>query len=137
MRVPGFETEPPCCTSSTAAAGSDGSLVRAKKRRDWQRLPLLIGLAKEERAMTTMNISLPEGMKALIEAQMAQEGFASASEYLRSLIRDAQKRRAKQALEAKFREALESGPATPMTPEDWSALRREAVDGLAGETIRP
>jgi len=87
--------------------------------------------------MTTMNISLPEGMKALIEAQMAQEGFASASEYLRSLIRDAQKRRAKQALEAKFREALESGPATPMTPEDWSALRREAVDGLAGETIRP
>ncbi len=87
--------------------------------------------------MTTMNISLPDEMKAFIEAQMAQEGFASASEYLRALIREAQKRRAKQALEAKFREALESGPATPMTTEDWAALRREAVDGLAGETIRP
>ena len=87
--------------------------------------------------MTTMNISLPEEMKAFIEAQMAQEGYASASEYLRFLIREAQRRRAKQELEAKFREALESGPATPMTKEDWAALRREAIEGLAGETIRP
>ena len=87
--------------------------------------------------MTTMNISLPEEMKAFIEAEMAQEGYASASEYLRSLIREAQKRRAKQELEAKFREALESGPATPMTKADWAALRREALEGLDGETIRP
>jgi antitoxin ParD1/3/4 len=87
--------------------------------------------------MTTMNISLPDEMKAFIEGQMAAEGFASASEYLRTLIREAQKRRAKQALEEKFREALESGPATPMTKEDWAALRREALEGLAGETIRP
>lgn len=78
--------------------------------------------------MTTMNISLPEEMKAFIEAEMAQEGYASASEYLRSLIREAQKRRAKQELEAKFREALESGPATPMTREDWDELRRKALE---------
>jgi antitoxin ParD1/3/4 len=84
-----------------------------------------------------MNISLPEEMKAFIEAQMAQEGYASASEYLRTLIREEQKRRAKQELEAKFREAVESGPATAMTKEDWVALRQEALDGLAGETIRP
>ena len=63
-------------------------------------------------------------MKAFIEAQMATEGYASASEYLRTLIREAQKRQAKQALEAKFREALESGPATPMTREDWDELHR-------------
>jgi len=74
--------------------------------------------------MTTMNISLPDEMKAFVEGQMAQEGYASASEYLRALIREAQKRRAKQALEAKFREALESGPATPMTPDDWQQLER-------------
>ena len=40
--------------------------------------------------MTTMNISVPEEMKAFVEAQMTQEGYASASEYLRALIRDAQ-----------------------------------------------
>jgi antitoxin ParD1/3/4 len=74
--------------------------------------------------MTTMNISVPDEMKAFVEAQMSQEGYASASEYLRALIRDAQKRQAKQTLEAKFREALESGPATPMTPDDWQQLER-------------
>ena len=42
--------------------------------------------------MTTMNISLPEDMKAFVEAQMTQEGYATASEYLRTLIREAQKR---------------------------------------------
>jgi antitoxin ParD1/3/4 len=84
-----------------------------------------------------MNISLPDEMKAFVEEQIAVEGYASASEYLRALIREAQKRRAKQALEERFREALESGPATPMTKEDWAALRREAMEGLAGEKIRP
>jgi antitoxin ParD1/3/4 len=94
-------------------------------------------VVQEVHAMTTMNISLPDEMKAFVETEMTQEGYASASEYLRALIRDAQKRKAKQALEAKFREAMESGPATPMTHDDWVALRAEAVEGLAGETIRP
>ena len=87
--------------------------------------------------MTTMNISLPDKMKAFIEAQMARDGFASASEYLRTLIRDAQKSRVKQELEIKFREALESGPATLMTKKDWVALRQEAMEGLTGESICP
>lgn len=87
--------------------------------------------------MTTMNISLPDEMKAFVESQMATEGYASASEYLRALIRDAQKRRAKQELEAKFREALESGPATPMTREDWDSIEQEALDRWTGEQARP
>lgn len=74
--------------------------------------------------MTSMNISLSEEMKEFIEAQMTAEGYASASEYLRSLIREAQRRRAKQELEARLREALESGPATPMTRDDWNELER-------------
>ena len=59
--------------------------------------------------MTTMNISLPDEMKAFVETQMAKEGYASASEYLRALIREAQKRRAKQELEAKLLDGLQ-GP---------------------------
>lgn len=86
--------------------------------------------------MTTMNISLPEEMKAFIEAQMAQGGYASASEYLRSLIREDQKRRARQELEAKLLEGVQ-GPAVEMTREDWESIRREARDGLSGEAVRP
>jgi antitoxin ParD1/3/4 len=75
--------------------------------------------------MTTMNISLPEEMKAFIESQMAEEGYASASEYLRALIREMQKRKAKQALEAKLLEGLQS-PAVEMTREDWDSIEQEA-----------
>lgn len=74
--------------------------------------------------MTTLNISLPDEMRAFIEAEVARGGYASASEYLRAVIREVQRRQAKQALEAKLREALTSGPATPMTREDWDTLER-------------
>ena len=66
---------------------------------------------------------------------MAHEGYASASEYLRALIREAQKRQAKRELEAKFMEGLE-GPATEMTREDWVALRAEALESLRGAATR-
>ena len=86
--------------------------------------------------MATMNISLPDEMKVFVEAQMAQGGYASASEYLRALIRDAQKRRAKQELEARLLEGLQ-GPTVKMTRKDWDSIERAAREGLAGETIRP
>jgi antitoxin ParD1/3/4 len=86
--------------------------------------------------MTTMNISLPDEMKEFVEAQMAQEGYASASEYLRALIRDAQKRRARQELEVKLLEGLQ-GPTAKLTRKEWESIEREARDGLTGEKIRP
>jgi antitoxin ParD1/3/4 len=86
--------------------------------------------------MTTMNISLPDEMKAFVESQMAQDGYASASEYLRALIRDDQKRRAKQALERKLLEGLQ-GPAVPLDRKEWDSILQEAHDGLAGEDTRP
>lgn len=87
--------------------------------------------------MTTMNISLPDDVKDFVEAQIASEGYASADEYLLGLIRDAQKRQAKRALEAKFREAIESGPATPMTREDWEMLERRVWERHSREHPQP
>lgn len=86
--------------------------------------------------MTTMNISLPDEMKVFVEAQMAHEGYASASEYVRALIREAQRRQAKRDLDAKLLEGLQ-GPAVVMDRDDWDSMKREAMEGLAGETIRP
>ena len=87
--------------------------------------------------MSTMTLSMPDDMRAFVEKRVPDEGFASVSDYLHHLVREAQKRQAKQVLEAKFREALESGPAMPMTSQDWVALRQEAIEGLAGVAIRP
>ena len=83
--------------------------------------------------MASMDISLPDEMMTFVETQAAQEGFGSVSEYLCALIRDLQKRQAKRNLEAKLREAIESGPAEPMTREDWDSIEREALDRWARE----
>jgi len=42
--------------------------------------------------MSTMNISLPDGLKAFIDEQVASRGFGTSSEYLRELIRKDQDR---------------------------------------------
>jgi antitoxin ParD1/3/4 len=80
-----------------------------------------------------MNVSLPDEMKAFVEAQAAKEGFGTVSEYLRAIIRELQKREAKQNLESKLHEALMSGPAEPMTREDWSELERRVWDRQRNE----
>jgi antitoxin ParD1/3/4 len=84
--------------------------------------------------MTTMNVSLPDNMKAFIEEQVSREGYASASEYFRNLIREAQRRKAKQELEAKLAEGLQS-TSKKMMRKDWQSLEQEALEGLASESI--
>lgn len=77
--------------------------------------------------MATMNISLPDPMKEFVEAQAQKEGFGTVSEYLRSIIREVQKREAKQALEGKLNEGLQSDLAAPLTPSEWDAIEREGL----------
>jgi antitoxin ParD1/3/4 len=74
--------------------------------------------------MTTMNISLPDSMRAYIEQKVAQGGYSTASEYIRQLVRDDQTRATQQRLEALLMEGIESGPSREMTAEDWEELRR-------------
>ena len=40
--------------------------------------------------MTTLNISLPEPMRAYVDQQVAQGGYSTASEYIRQLVREDQ-----------------------------------------------
>ena len=80
--------------------------------------------------MTTMNISLPETLKAFVDDQVRQGGYSSVSEYVRELVRAAQKRQAKEALELKLLEALEE-PAEEVTPKYLETLRREAHGRVA------
>lgn len=86
--------------------------------------------------MATLDVSLPDDMMAFVEELAAREGFPSAAEHLCSVSRDVQKRQGEQALEAKLREALESGPAESMTREDWDDLEREALQRLERERRR-
>jgi antitoxin ParD1/3/4 len=73
--------------------------------------------------MTSLNISLPEPLRDFVNAQVAKGNYGTASEYLRELIRDAQRREAERELEAKLLEGLRS-EAREMTADDWAELRR-------------
>lgn len=86
--------------------------------------------------MKTMSISPPDEAMAFVESQMAREGRASATEYLLTLVREDQRRKAKRELDEKLLEGLE-GPSIEMTREDWDAFRAEALEGLRGEDVRP
>lgn len=60
-------------------------------------------------ATTTMNVSLPESMKAFIDERLAGGSYGTASEYVRELIRADQKQREEQKLEKLLLERLQSG----------------------------
>lgn len=73
--------------------------------------------------MATMNISLPDAMKAFVDQQIEKSGYSSSSEYMRDLIRQDQIRQAEQQLAALIREGLDSGPGVPVDAGYWSGKR--------------
>jgi antitoxin ParD1/3/4 len=81
-------------------------------------------LGMSSNAMETMNIALPKAMKVFVQTQVEHRGYSSASEYIRELIRADQDERAWNALEAEILKGLQSGKATPMTRDDWKAIRQ-------------
>jgi antitoxin ParD1/3/4 len=70
-----------------------------------------------------MNISVPEPMRAWVEAQIKRGRFGNASEYFRELIRRDQERLAQERLEQLLLEGMDSGPTSPLTKKDWAEIR--------------
>lgn len=73
--------------------------------------------------MTTVTISMPESLKGFLEREVAEKGYGNTSEYIRELLRGAQKRAADERLEALLLEGLDSGPGREWTPEYRAELR--------------
>ncbi len=74
--------------------------------------------------MSTMNISLPDGLKAFVDERVKKDGYSTSSEYVRELIRADQIRRAERELACLLREGLESGEGIPVTRAYWAKKRR-------------
>jgi len=77
--------------------------------------------------MTTLNISLPEPMRAYVAQQVAQGGYSTASEYIRQLVRQDQKRAARERLEFLLMEGVESGPPIEVTDQYWTEKRAKLL----------
>ena len=78
--------------------------------------------------MATMNISLPDPMKAWVEAQSADGRYANSSDYVRDLIRREQIKAEKVAnIERLIEEAFASGVSDMTIDEIFAEARTEAL----------
>ncbi|MEM1391368.1 MAG: type II toxin-antitoxin system ParD family antitoxin [Pseudomonadota bacterium] len=80
--------------------------------------------------MATMNLSLPDQMKAFVEAQCEDGKFSNASDYVRHLIRrDQERQQAIAELQALVDEGIASGSAEPFDFDEFREKMR-AKNGL-------
>ena len=80
---------------------------------------------------TTMNISLPDALKAFVDQRVTDRGYGSHSEYVRDLVRKDEIEAAKDELRAKLAAGFDSPPGKP-----WEQLRDELMQ-RAEKAARP
>ncbi len=81
-------------------------------------------------ATATINISIPDTMKAEVEEIIATEGYGNTSEFFRDLVRNYLRERQERKLEVLLLEGLTSGEATPFTKADFEAIRQRGLARL-------
>ncbi len=73
-----------------------------------------------------LHISLPDSLLAWVNQQASAQGLASPAEFVVQVLTDERRRQLKLRVEQELLAGVESGPAEPMTAEDWQMIRREA-----------
>lgn len=102
-----------CCGLDTGEAGVSVYVL-------WQIL------SKAGKAMSTMNISLPDALKSFVDDQVSQRGYSTSSEYVRELIRKDQDR---QQLRGLVLAGAESAPTAPVNGDYFESLRAKVRKG--------
>ncbi len=81
--------------------------------------------------MLDNHIALPEGLMEFVQHRVAEGGYESVSAYVAELVESDRCERARAKLESDLLKALNSGPATEMTADDWRQIREEVERRLA------
>lgn len=81
--------------------------------------------------MQTMNISLPDALKDFVEEQVSLGSYSSASEYVRELLRAAQKCKVDEKLARLLIEGMNSGEGKAITPEFLRDLQKSVPARVA------
>ena len=80
--------------------------------------------------MATMNVSLPDEMKAWVESRAATGRYSNASDYVRDLIRrDRARLEAVAEIQSAVDVGLASGPASPLDREAFKSRMRAGHAG--------
>ena len=75
--------------------------------------------------MTTMNISLPDSLKAYVDTLVQTEGYGTSSEYMRELIRQDQDKR---QFKAHLLVGMRSGVEGAMDASYFASLRQRVAE---------
>jgi antitoxin ParD1/3/4 len=79
----------------------------------------------------TMNISLLDSLKEYVKERMEEGHYSNASDYIRSLIREDQKKHEEgKQLEQLLLEGLRSGPGIRMDSKEWKKLWAEVDERM-------
>lgn len=83
-------------------------------------------------AITSMNVSLPDGLKDYVKERVAAGDFSTPSDFVRDLIRADMRRRGREKFERMLLEGMASGEAEEVTRDYLVELRHEAKVVIAG-----
>jgi antitoxin ParD1/3/4 len=73
----------------------------------------------------SMNISLSDSLKKYVKERVDGERYGTQSDYVRSLIREDQKRLDANKLKQMLLDGLRSGSGIQMNPQEWKKLWAE------------
>ena len=82
-------------------------------------------LAEIRSILVDADVALPV-VKTFVEKELASGGYGTASEFIRDLLREAQKRKARAKVDALVLEGLQS-ETSEMTKSDWDELKRRVA----------
>ena len=84
--------------------------------------------------MTENIVTLPDALWAIANERATQSGCANVGEYLTRLIDQDRLAHVRKEFEDSLVEALESGPITEMTSDDWRRIQEEVERRLTTNT---
>lgn len=81
--------------------------------------------------MTTVTISMPDSLKYFLDDQVQTKGYGNVSEYIRSLLREAQAKTDEARLQLLLLEGLSGSNDIPLTSDFWREVKADAAQILA------
>lgn len=79
----------------------------------------------------TMNVSLTDALRDVVDERLRSGLYGNASEYVRELIRRDEE--AARQLRVRYQAGIDSGESIPMSDGDWAALRSVARSPATGQ----
>jgi len=86
--------------------------------------------------LTSLHVSLPEDLKEFVRQEVAEGGYSTPSDFVRTLLREKRaQKKLRQQIDTALLASLET-PAEEVTPEYLAKLRREAYALIAQKEAR-